>query len=158
MSKYFKKIKRLYKRFDSKVNNSKNKEKERKILEKLYNRITNIRKDWLHKVTKYLCVNYKLIALEDLHVIKMIKNYKFAKAINDIGFGMFRRFIEYKAKFMMKEIKILDRYFPSSKTCNNCGWINNKLTLSDRTFNCKECKIIIDRDYNASLNILKYST
>lgn len=158
LKKYCKKLKRLQKRLSKKVKGSKNRNKAKKILAKLHTRISNIRKDWLHKVTKYLCVNYKTIALEDLHIKGMIKNHKLAKAISDIGLGMFRSFIEYKAKFIMTEIKIINRFAPSSKTCSSCGWINKKLTLKDRIFQCQECKISIDRDYNASLNILKFST
>ena len=137
---------------------SKNRNKAKRQLSKLHARIADIRKDWLHKVSKYLCVNYKLIALEDLHVKGLVRNHKLAKAISDVGMGMFRIFMEYKSKYTETEIRFIDRFSPSSKCCNQCGWKKDNLQLSDRIFKCESCKLEIDRDYNASLNILKFST
>lgn len=158
LKKYLQKLKRTQRNLNRKMKDSKNRSKAKDKLAKLHFRITNIRKDWLHKVTKYLCVNYKTIAIEDLNVKGMIKNHKLSKAINDIGFGMFRIFLEYKSKFTMSTLKVINRFAPSSKTCSGCGYKNTELTLKDRYFDCKECNLHLDRDYNASINILRFST
>jgi putative transposase len=83
----------------------------------------------------------------------MIKNHKLAKAISDVSWNEFRRQIDYKSKIYDNMLIIADNYYPSSKTCSRCGCVNHDLTLSDRTFTCKSCDLIIDRDYNASLNL-----
>ena len=158
LKKFCKKLKRTQRGLSKKVKGSQNRNKAKVKLSKLHAKIANIRKDWLHKVTKYLCVNYKTIALEDLHIKGMIKNHKLAKAISDVGLGMFRNFIEYKSKITATRINFIDRFAPSSKTCSCCNWKNEKLTLKDRIFECENCNTVIDRDYNASLNILKFST
>lgn len=120
---------------------------------KLHAKIANIRKDTIHKLTTYLAKNHSKIVIEDLNVSGMLKNGKLAKAISDMGFYEFRRRLEYKCKLYGSELIIVDRWFPSSKTCSNCGWHNQELTLSDRTFECEKCLISIDRDWNASLNL-----
>lgn len=158
LKKFCKKLKRTQKALSRKIKGSKNRNKAKVKLSKLHAKIANIRKDWLHKVTKYLCVNYKTIALEDLHIKGMIKNHNLAKAISDVGLGMFRCFIEYKSKLTNTQVNFIDRFAPSSKTCSCCGWKNEKLSLKDRTFICNTCNLIIDRDYNASINILNFST
>ena len=121
---------------------------------KLHAKIANIRKDTLHKLTTYLAKNHSKIVIEDLNVSGMLKNGKLAKAISDMGFYEFRRQLEYKCKLYGSELIIADRWFPSSKTCSNCGWHNQELTLSDRTFECQKCSVSIDRDWNASLNLV----
>ena len=158
LKKFCKKLKRTQKALSKKIKGSKNRNKAKTKLSKLHAKIANIRKDWLHKVTKYLCVNYKTIALEDLHIKGMIKNHNLAKAISDVGLGMFKIFIQYKANITGTTINFIDRFAPSSKTCSSCNWKNEQLTLKDRTFKCDNCNTIIDRDYNASLNILNFST
>ena len=95
----------------------------------------------------------QVIILEDLNVKGMIKNHKLAKAIQELNLGEFRRQLEYKAKWYGRDIVFVDRFFPSSKLCSCCGWKNLDLKLSDRTFECKECGIVLDRDMNASINI-----
>jgi putative transposase len=83
----------------------------------------------------------------------MMKNHKLAKAISDIGFHEFKRQIEYKSKLFDNWISIVDRWFPSSKTCSNCGSVKTELQLSQRTYSCDNCGIKLDRDINAALNI-----
>ena len=83
----------------------------------------------------------------------MLSNHKLAKAISDTSFYQFRSMLEYKCKWYGKELSIIDRFYPSSKTCSNCGWKKEDLTLSDRIFKCEKCGIEIDRDLNAALNI-----
>ena len=114
---------------------------------------TNAKKDFLHKVSHYLVENKDIIITEDLNVKGMIKNHKLAKAISHQNFGEFFRQLEYKSDWNNKIFYKIDRWFPSSKTCNHCGSQNHNLKLSDRTWVCESCKRTIDRDLNASLNI-----
>lgn len=117
-------------------------------------RVANIRRDFLHKVTSILTTHYGEIAIEDLNVKGMVKNHRLAQAVNDVSFGELRRQIEYKAK--TNEVKVVkaDRFFASSKTCSVCGEKKEVLSLSDRIYRCEHCGAVIDRDWNASLNLL----
>lgn len=126
---------------------------ERKLL-KLNHRLTNMRKNYLHNVTSEI-INRKpmFIVIEDLNVKQMMKNRYLAKYIQNQNFYEFRRQLEYKCKWNNIELRIVDKYYPSSKTCHECGYIKKDLKLSDRTYICPECGNIIDRDYQASLNL-----
>jgi putative transposase len=117
-------------------------------------RVANIRRDFLHKVTTILTTHYGEIAIEDLNVKGMTKNHRLAQAVNDVSFGELRRQIEYKAETNGVKVTKADRYFASSKTCSVCGEKKDDLTLSDRTYRCPHCGAVIDRDLNASLNLL----
>ena len=117
-------------------------------------RVANIRRDFLHKVTTILTTHYGEIAIEDLNVKGMTKNHRLAQAVNDVSFGELRRQIEYKAETNGVKVTKADRYFASSKTCSVCGEKKNDLTLRDRTYRCPHCGAVIDRDLNASLNLL----
>ena len=109
----------------------------------------------LHEVSNYLTAKFKLITIENLNVKGMIKNHKLARAISDAGFGMLREFIEYKAYLRGCQVVIADRFFPSSRKCSvlDCDYINDNLTLSDREWQCPDCKTTHDRDRNASWNL-----
>ena len=124
---------------------------------KLNHRLTNIRHNYLHQVTTEI-INRKpmFIALEDLNVRGMMKNRHLAKAIQEQCFYEFRRIITYKAEWNNIKVIVAPRFYPSSKTCSECGSINKGLKLSDREWVCQECGIIHDRDYNASVNLMKY--
>ena len=124
---------------------------------KLNHRLTNIRHNYLHQVTTEI-INRKpmFIALEDLNVKGMMKNKHLAKAIQEQCFYEFRRIITYKAEWNNIKVIIVPRFYPSSKTCSECGAINKGLKLSDREWVCQECGVIHDRDYNASVNLMKY--
>ena len=126
---------------------------EKKLL-KLNHRLTNIRNNYLHQVTSEI-INRKpmFITIEDLNVSGMMKNKHLSKAIQQQKLYEFRRQLEYKCKWNNIELRIVDRYFPSSKLCHECGSIKKDLKLSDRVYVCKECGNIIDRDYQASLNL-----
>lgn len=119
----------------------------------LHNKIANKRNDFLHNVTTLLVNNYDVICIEDLNVSGMLSNHKLAKAISDTSFSMFRSMLEYKCNWYGKELVVIDRFFPSSKTCSKCGWKKEDLTLSNRVFKCENCGIEIDRDLNAAINI-----
>ena len=92
--------------------------------------------------------------MEDLNVKGMVKNHNLAESICEMNFGEFRRMLEYKANWYNRKIVFIDRFYPSSKTCHNCGYINKNLTLNDRQWVCPQCGEVIERDYNAALNIL----
>ena len=125
---------------------------EKKLL-KLNHRLTNIRNDYLHKVTsKIINRKPKFITIEDLNVSGMMKNKHLSKAIQQQKLYEFRRQLEYKCKWNNIELRIVDRYYPSSKLCHNCGQIKSDLKLSDRIYKC-DCGYEEDRDYNASLNL-----
>lgn len=116
--------------------------------------IRNYRKDLIHKATTEIVKHNMVVAIEDLNVKGMLANHKLASAISDCGFGMIRRFLEYKsAKYGTLLIKV-GRFFPSSKKCSGCGHVKEKLSLSEREFICEECGLAIDRDTNAAINIL----
>ncbi|NES73403.1 MAG: IS200/IS605 family element transposase accessory protein TnpB, partial [Okeania sp. SIO2D1] len=119
----------------------------------LHSKIANIRKDTLHKLTTYLAKNHSQIVIEDLNVSGMMSNHKLAKAVADIGFYEFRRQLEYKCQLYGSSLTIVDRWFPSSKTCSNCGTVKESLLLSERVFNCEQCNFSCDRDLNAALNL-----
>ncbi len=149
------KIRRLSKSLSRKKLGSKNREKAKKKLAKLHHHVYCVRNDSLHKLTHHLAKNFTNIAIEDLNVKGMVQNKKLAKAIVDMGFGEFRRQLKYKAQLHFSNVAVVDRFFPSSKLCSSCANVKQDLKLSDRTYNCATCGFIIDRDLNASVNILQ---
>ena len=124
---------------------------------KLYHKLTNIRKNYIHQVTNEIISRKpKFIVLEDLNVKGMIKNRRLAKAVQQQSLAEFARILEYKARQNNIEVIYADRFFPSSKTCSCCGAIKHDLKLKDRIFKCNSCGLVIDRDFNASLNLYLY--
>ena len=126
-----------------------------KKIQKQYVKVYNQRQDFLHKASTKLINENQVICLESLNIKGMMKNHKLAGAIGDVSWAEFIRMLEYKADWYWRKIVKVDRFFPSSKTCNNCGWINQNLKLKDREWECLSCKTVLDRDLNASKNILK---
>ncbi|HEX9131042.1 MAG TPA: transposase, partial [Ktedonobacteraceae bacterium] len=108
--------------------------------------------------TTQVCKNHAYVAIEDLHVAGMLKNHHLAQAISDASMGEIRRQLTYKAERFGTHLAVVDRFYPSSKTCSSCGWIDENLDLSRRVFGCIECGYIADRDYNAAKNILAVSS
>lgn len=123
----------------------------------LHEKVANQRKDFLHKVSTQLIKNHDSIAIEDLQVSNMLKNHKLALSIADAGWGMFVNFLKYKAEWYGVNILKIGTFEPSSKTCSNCGSVNNGLTLKDRKWTCNSCSISHDRDKNAAINIKKFA-
>jgi len=132
---------------------SSNWKKAQRKIARLHQKIASIRKDTLHKLTSYLAKNHGRIGIEDLNVSGMLANHKLAKAIADMSFFEFRRQLTYKCKLYSSELIVVDRWFPSSKTCSNCGTKKETLLLSERVFECDHCGFTCDRDLNASINL-----
>lgn len=126
-------------------------------IQRLHLRIANQRRDHIHKMTTYLTSEFEFIALEDLNVAGLLKNHRLAMSISDASWAEIVRQIEYKASQYGGKVQKVDRFFPSSRICSKCGHRNSELKLKDRTYVCinPHCGIIIDRDLNAALNILK---
>lgn len=153
LKQYERLLKLNQKHLSRKTKGSNRYEKQRIKVARIYEKITNSRMDLIHKTTTNLIKDFDKIYLEDLNVKGMMKNHKLAKSISDVSWGKFIETLTYKAEWNDKQVMHIDRFFPSSKTCNNCGWINNSLTLKDRTWTCK-CGKVLDRDLNAAINIL----
>ena len=119
----------------------------------VYNRTANIRRDFIQKVTTILCSQFSAIGIETLNVQGMMRNHNLAKSIGDVGFYEIRRQIEYKAANNGISVVKADRFFPSSKKCSCCGNVKETLKLSERVFRCDCCGVVLDRDYNAALNL-----
>ena len=149
-----KKIKKLQKQLSRKQKGSNNRNKARIRLAKLYKKIDDRKQYYLHEVSNSLIDENQVICVEDLNVNGMSKNHKLAESILEMNFGEFRRILEYKAKWYNRQIVFVDRFYPSSKTCNYCGYVNKQLTLNDRQWVCPQCGQTISRDYNAACNIL----
>jgi len=118
--------------------------------------IKNQRQDYLHKISKYLVDNYDTICIENLNVYGMVKNHNLARAISDMGWGEFKSMLDYKCEWCGKNLSVIGRFDPSSKTCSNCGSINKELTLNDREWICNSCGKEHDRDINAAINIRNF--
>lgn len=148
-----KRLKRLHRSLSRKVKGSNNRTKAKKILALQYEKVTNRRTDFLHKISSRLISENQTICLEDLNVKGMTQNHKLAQALSDISIGTFNRFMDYKGEWYGTNILRCGRFEPSSKTCNKCGAINTALTLADRTWTCLNCNTKHDRDINAAKNI-----
>ena len=148
-----KKLIKIQKQLSRKQNGSNNRNKSRIKLAKVYKRITDKKQYYLHQVSNYLIDENQVICMEDLNVKGMLRNHKLAESIQELNFGEFKRMLEYKANWYGRKLVFVDRFYPSSKTCNHCGYVNKKLKLSDRQWICPDCGKIIERDYNAALNI-----
>ena len=153
-----KRLKRLQQKYSRQQKGSKNHEKTRLKIQKLHDHISNQRKDFLHKLSTAITKQYDVICVEDLDMRAMSQRLHLGKSTLDNGFGMFRLMLEYKClRKPFKALIKIPRFFPSSKTCSFCGFINRNLTLQDRVFECPNChRETIDRDYNAAINIRNY--
>ena len=148
------KIKRLQRQLSKKQKGSNNRNKVRIKLAKVYKKINDRKQYYLHAISNSFIDENQVICMEDLNVKGMVKNHNLAESICEMNFGEFRRMLEYKAQWYNRKIVFVNRFYPSSKTCHNCGYVNKDLKLSDRQWICPNCGEIIERDYNAALNIL----
>lgn len=160
LRKNLKKLKRLSRSHSRKIKGSKNRKKAARKLARMHARIAHIRQDALHKATSTIVAKTKpdserpsSIVIEDLNISGMLKNHKLSRAIADVGLSKFRRQIEYKSSQAGSTVKIVSRWYPSSKTCSACGWVDENQTLNDRMFVCIDCGLVLDRDMNAAQNL-----
>ncbi len=157
LGRRMRKLRKLHKSLSRKRKGSKNREKAKLKLAKMYLRVFNIRQDTLHKVTTYLAKSHSKVVIEDLLVSGMMKNRRLARVIADVGFYEFRRQLEYKCQWYGSELIVVSRTFPSSKLCSRCGHRKKELSLSERVYECEQCGYEIDRDLNAALNLVAVS-
>jgi len=149
-------IKRKQRRLSKAKKGSNNRNKRKNELNKSYERLKNIRKDSLHKISTKICNENQIIKVEDLNVKGMVKNHNLARVISENCFRQFRDLLTYKAKIWNNELVIIDRFYPSSKLCSNCGNKKDDLTLKDRVYCCNICNMKMDRDLNAAINIKRF--
>lgn len=149
-----KKIAKLQRQLSKKKKGSNNFNKQCKRIAVLFERMTNKKENYIHSVSNDLLKKYDTIFMEDLNTSGMMKNRKLSKAIQEVGFFKFKTTLKNKALQNNKKVIEIDRYYPSSKTCSKCGYINKDLKLSDRYWTCPKCGEALDRDINAAINIL----
>lgn len=124
-----------------------------KAIARAHGRVSNLRRDGLHKLTTALASAYSMIVVEDLNVAGMVKNRRLARSISDAGLGEIRRQLDYKTRWHGRTLIVADRWYPSSKTCSRCGAVKPKLRLSERVYTCSTCGLVLDRDLNAARNL-----
>ncbi|MBN3907778.1 MAG: IS200/IS605 family element transposase accessory protein TnpB [Nostoc sp. NMS1] len=153
LAKHEKNLKRKQKKLARKVKGSKSRNRYRKVVAKVYERVSNSRQDFLHKLSYKLVSDSQAVIVENLHVKGMVRNHKLAKAISDVGWGTFTNFLAYKLERNGGKLVEIDRWFPSSKLCSNCFYQIGEMPLDIREWICPHCGTHHDRDGNASANI-----
>ena len=147
------KLKQAQKALSRKAMGSNRRAKARAKVARIHARVANQRQDAMHKATTWLASTYSHISIEDLNAAGMVKNRRLAKAVSDAAFGEFRRQLDYKTARTGAALHVVDRWYPSSKTCSKCGRVKAKLSLAERVYRCDGCGLAIDRDLNAAINI-----
>ena len=148
------KLKKAQQALSGKTKGSNRRAKAKAKVARIHAHVANRRSDAMHKLTTRLTRKYSDISIEDLHVAGMVKNHHLAKSIMDAAFGEFRRQLEYKTARSGARLHVVDRWYRSSKTCSQCGSVKAKLPLSERTYRCDSCGLVLDRDLNAAINIM----
>lgn len=157
IAQYQRQLKRAQQTLSRRVKGSKRWHNARRRVAKIQRKIARCRADFSHKLSTFLVRTYDTLALEDLNIAGLLKNHKLAKAITDSSLSELIRQITYKAQWYAKQVIQCGRFEPSSKTCSECGAINNALALSDREWQCQSCLTTHDRDINAAKNILTFA-
>lgn len=147
------KLKKEQRKLSKRLKGGKNKNKQRLKVAKLHEKVANQRKDFLHKLSRQITNAYTAVAIEDLNMRNIAQCLNLAKSTNDNGYGMLKTFLAYKLAEQGKQLVTIDKWYPSSRLCRHCKYINMELKLEDRTWNCKHCGAENDRDINASINI-----
>ena len=155
LKRRLKKIKRLHRAVTRKQHGSRNRKKAARKLGAAYRKVANLRANTLHHLTSRLAKTKSIVVIEDLNVSGMLKHHRLAQAIAEVGFAEFRRQLEYKAAWYGCQVIVADRWFASSCTCFCCRWVDENLTLADRTFHCQRCGLVMDRDLNAAKTLAK---
>lgn len=153
LERKLKRLKSLSRSHSRKQKGSNNRRKSALRLARLHRRIRNTRRDFLHKKSSSLATTKSVIVVENLNVSGMVRNRHLARSVADSGWGEFRRMLGYKAQWYGSRLVVIDRFAPSSKTCSECGAVNESLTLSDRRWVCISCGVVHERDENAARNI-----
>ena len=137
-----------------KTKGSARREKAKERVARLHARVTDMRMDAINKATTMIARTYSTVCIEDLNVAGMVKNHRLARSVSDASLGEFRRQLEYKTARTGAVLRVVDRWYPSSKTCSNCGTVKAKLSLSERVYRCDVCGLSMDRDLNAAINLM----
>jgi len=153
IAKHEKNLKRKHKKLARKQKGSNSRYKYRKVVAKVYERVSNSRQDFLHKLSYKLVSDSQAVIVENLHLLGMVRNHNLAKAISDVGWGMFTNFLAYKLDRKGAKLVEIDRWFPSSKLCSNCFYQMGEMPLDLREWTCPNCGTHHDRDGNAAINI-----
>jgi len=153
LAKHEKNLKRKQKKLACKQKGSKSRNKYRKVVAALYERVSNSRQDFLHKLSHKLVSDSQAVIVENLHVKGMVRNHNLAQAISDCGWGTFTNFLAYKLERKGGKLVEIDRWFPSSKLCSNCFYQVSEMPLDVREWTCPNCGSDHDRDGNAAMNI-----
>jgi len=154
LKKKLKKLKYLHKQLSKKQKGGSNREKARKELAIQYEKVTNQRLDYLHKITSQVLNENQVVCIENLNVKGMIKNHKLAQAISDVAWGTLVSQLDYKCQWNNRELVVIDRFYPSSKTCSSCSHLMVEMSLKVREWTCPSCGTVHDRDVNAAKNVL----
>jgi IS605 OrfB family transposase len=149
------KLRRLNRQLARCTAGSRRRNRTRRQLARVYARASNIRRDAMHKLTTGLATRHGTVVVEQLNVAGMVRNRRLARVLSDIGMAELRRQLGYKTGWYGSKLMVVDRFYPSSKTCSGCGWVKAKLTLAQRTFTCEICGLIMDRDLNAARNLVE---
>ncbi|GAB4228238.1 MAG: hypothetical protein Kow0049_09000 [Stanieria sp.] len=153
LKKHERNLRYQQKKLSRRKKNSKRREKARRLVAKVHERLSNARQDFLHKLSRKITDESQVVVVENLNIKGMVKNRRLSKAIVQSGWGMFLNFLDYKLKHKGGVLVEIDRFFPSSKMCSNCGHIHQELELKDREWICSNCSTHHLRDENASRNI-----
>ncbi len=153
LAKREKNLKRKQQKLARKQKGSKSRQKYRKVVARVYERVSNSRQDFLHKLSRKLVNENQVVVVENLHVKGMVRNHNLAKAISDVGWGMFTNFLAYKLEKKGGKLIEINRWFPSSKLCSECYYQVDEMPLDVREWTCPHCGTHHDRDGNAAINI-----
>jgi putative transposase len=153
--KYERRLAYEQRQLSKKVKGSASRGRQKIKVAKVHEKISNSRTDHIHKITTAIVRENQMICVESLSVVNMMKNHCLAKGIADVAWGELFRQLKYKSEWSGRQFLMVERFFPSSKTCNHCKFVHQGLTLADRTWTCLKCGAEHDRDYNSSRNILE---